>query len=114
MLLTTGSRLPPEIAERVFEFALEVEDIPSHPSVKEKIVVDFSKIFYGRRIRRSKVRPRSFVRTKSLYRCEGFDLEDEDDMFWTDDDEDDDADYELIELQGTFMDFTNIALCGEL
>lgn len=110
VLLSMGRILPAEIAERVFESALEVEDIPSRPSVKEKIMVEFPRTQYGRRGRRllyTKMRSRTVIRTKSLYRCEGFDSED-DDILWSDDDDGDDADYELVELAGTFMDFTRV------
>lgn len=108
VLLSMGRILPAEIAERVFESALEAEDIPSRPSVKEKIMVEFPRAPYGRRGKNvwyTKARSRPVVRTKSLYRCEGFDSED-DDVLWSDDD--DDADYGLVELAGTFMDFTRV------
>jgi hypothetical protein len=61
-----GRILPAEIAEHVFESALEVEGIPSHPSVKENVMVEFQR--YQRHLRWKKPRPKSVVRTRSLYR----------------------------------------------
>ena len=113
-MLTAGSLLPAEIAERVFEFALQAEEIPAHPSVKETVDSEASKV--GRRwTKRGKLRRRNLVRMKSLYRCQaikerGHDSipEDSDNSIFGDseNEEDSDPDYERFDLAGTFMDFT--------
>lgn len=40
LMLTAGTILPVELAERVFEYAFEEEEIPANPEVKEIIMVD--------------------------------------------------------------------------
>ena len=115
VMLTAGSLLPAEIAERVFEFALQAEEIPAHPSVKETVASDSSKI--GRRwTKRGKMRRRNLVRMKSLYRCQAIKERghdrisgDSDSSIFGDSDteEDDDPGYERVDLEGTFMDFTS-------
>jgi hypothetical protein len=114
VMLTAGSLLPAEIAERVFEFALQVEEIPSHPTVKDTVDSESSEAgrrreYYG------KIRRRNLVRMKSLYRCQaikerGHDSisADSDSSIFGDSDteEDDNPDDEKFDLEGTFMDFT--------
>lgn len=106
VMLTTGSSFPAEIAERVFDFALEAEEIPSDPRVKETVTIEASDSLLQWKTGRRRMRPKRLVRPKSKYKCEGFAEPDEFDLFWTND-HDEDPDYELIELKGTFMDFVN-------
>lgn len=108
VMLTAGSKLPAELAERVFEFALKAEEIPQDPSVQETVMVQFPKHLYatGRPLRRLPG-PRRVTRTKSAYRCESFDEEEEDLDLWLVPEDNVDPYHDLVGLRGTFMDFTN-------
>lgn len=101
VMLTTGTLLPAELNERVFELALKSEDIPFDPSVKGRATLDSTDFFRRRKTWNRKTYSRCCLRVKDLYRCEGFeDLDDE--MSW-----DDDPEYECVDLQGTFMHFAD-------
>ena len=106
VMLTAGALLPAEIAERVFEFALEAEEIPSHPSVKERFKPEAPEVEL-RWKDQWKLRRRRNVRMKGLYRCQAIKERGHASISgFSGSEEDEDPDYETVDLEGTFMDFT--------
>ena len=72
VLLTAGAVLPSELIERVFEYAIEAECIPTDPRVKEVIMVDHPDCLDAEpRIERNITGPRPLQKIKQEYLCAG-------------------------------------------
>ena len=72
IMLTIGTVLPTELAQRVFECAMEAEDLPIDPQVEETIMVNPpDPLDELQRVVCKIDGPRPFTRTKPVYHCSG-------------------------------------------
>lgn len=80
VMLTIGhhsTRLPQELLDQILAYAIEAEQIPTNPLVKETIMVDPPEDMTSTmRARRGIDGPRPFTRTRDIYRCPNIIIED--------------------------------------